>query len=212
MALWPSSVGQAPPAHEPSPAAGQLVDIKVSGLYLDVKILDIEMLMRKDSVDRLLEQWHRERPELELSSLGLAVRIELLAKLLRRSMEHSLSLVGLKPWEYDVLSALRRQGFPYELPATELAKASLLSSGAMTTRIDHLEAQRLVRRKPDPDDRRGVLVRLTAQGADLIDEAIQARLTAAEASVRGLNLKERNAVERGLRKLLLTLNPLREPG
>lgn len=165
----------------------------------------------KDSVDRLLEQWHQERPELDVSGLGLAVRIELLAKLLRRSTEKSLARVGLKTWQYDVLSALRRQGPPYELPATELARASLLTSGAMTTRIDHLEVQGLVERQPDPNDRRGVRVRLTPRGRNVIDAAIHARFMAAESSVQGLDFEERLAVEAGLRKLLLSLRPNKEP-
>jgi len=147
-----------------------------------------------------------------VSGLSLPVRIEMLAKLLRSSTANSLSKVGLKTWQYDVLSALRRQGPPYELPATELARSSLLTSGAMTTRIDQLEAQQLVHRQPDPDDRRGVLVRLTAEGAAVIDKAIEARLSAAEASIEGLNAKERNAIESGLRKLLLSLTPARDSG
>ncbi len=161
----------------------------------------------KDAVDRLLEQWRQERPELDVSGLSLAVRIEMLAKLLRRSTEQSLARVGLKPWQYDVLSALRRQGPPYELPATELARESLLTSGAMTTRIDHLEEQGLVERQPDPHDRRGVRVHLTARGRAVIDAAIHARFMAAEASVQGLDSDERLTVEAGLRKLLLSLRP-----
>jgi DNA-binding MarR family transcriptional regulator len=163
----------------------------------------------KDAVDRLLEQWRQERPELDVSGLGLAVRIELLAKLLRRSTEQSLAAVGLKPWQYDVLSALRRQGPPYALPATELARASLLTSGAMTTRIDHLETQGLVERHPDPRDRRGVRVLLTPRGLEVIDAAIHARFMSAETSVQGLDAEERLAVEAGLRKLLLSLRPPR---
>jgi len=161
----------------------------------------------KDSVDRLLEQWHQERPELDVSGLGVAVRIEMLAKLLRRGTERSLAGVGLKTSQYDVLSALRRQGPPFELPATELARASLLTSGATTTRIDHLEEQGLVERHPDPHDRRGVRVCLTGRGRDVIDAAIHARLLAAETSVKDLDSVERVALEAGLRKLLLSLRP-----
>lgn len=164
----------------------------------------------KDPVDRLLEQWRAERPELDVSGLGLAVRIELLAKLMRRSTEESLARLGLKTWQYDVLSALRRQGPPYELPATELARASLLTSGAMTTRIDHLQTQGLVERQPDPNDRRGVRVHLTERGRAMIDAAIHARFMAAELSVRELEPDERLALESGLRKLLLSLRPPRE--
>lgn len=160
-----------------------------------------------DPVDTLLDQWHQQRPELDVTGLSVAVRVELVAKLLRRGTEKALAKVGLKSWQYDVLSALRRQGRPFELPATELARASFLSSGAMTTRIDHLETQGFVARSPDPHDRRGVRVRLTATGRKIIDAALQARLTAAERSVRVLNARERKDIESSLRKLLLALAP-----
>jgi DNA-binding MarR family transcriptional regulator len=97
------------------------------------------------------------------------------------------------------------------LPATELARASLLTSGAMTTRIDHLETQALVERHRDPNDRRGVRVCLTARGREVIDAAIHARFMAAESSVCGLDSEERLAVEAGLRKLLLSLRPPKQP-
>lgn len=161
--------------------------------------------MAGDTVDTLLEQWRRERPELDVSGLALVVRIELLAKLLRRGTATSLADVGLKTWEYDVLSALRRQGAPFELPATELARATQLTSGAMTTRIDHLEERGLVARRPDPEDRRGVRVTLTREGVALIDRAIHTRLMAAETSVKALDVAERAVLERGLRKLLIDL-------
>ena len=159
--------------------------------------------MEKDTVDRLIQQWRAERPDLDVSQLGLAIRIEKLAKLMQRDTAKSLSKLRLKPWEYDVLSALRRQGEPFEMPATELAKASLLTSGAMTTRIDQLEVRQLVSRKPDPDDRRGVRIFLTKQGVALIDKAIGARLTAAASGTRCLTRKERVSTDAALRKLLI---------
>ena len=155
-----------------------------------------------DAVDRLLSQWRSERPDLDVSPLGIAIRIELLAKLLHRYTTDSLARVGLKPWEYDVMSTLRRQGEPFALPASELAKASLLTPGAMTTRIDQLEAQRLVKRKPDPDDRRGIRVMLTRKGQATVDSAIAARLEAAETAVDGISRKDRSSAERALRLIL----------
>jgi DNA-binding MarR family transcriptional regulator len=155
-----------------------------------------------DTVDKLLSQWRAERPDLDVSALGIAIRIEMLAKLMRRDTAESLAAVGLKPWEYDVLSALRRQGKPYTLPASELARASLLTAGAMTTRIDHLESQQLVQRDPDPDDRRGVLISLTRKGLTVVDKAIEARLTAAESAVDCMNKKMRAVAENSLRTLL----------
>jgi DNA-binding MarR family transcriptional regulator len=159
--------------------------------------------MSRDSVDKLLSQWRAERPDLDVSSLGIAIRIEVLAKLLRRETARNLSAVGLKPWEYDVLSALRRQGEPFQMPATDLARESLLTSGAMTTRIDQLEHRQLVRRDPDPDDRRGILVSLTRKGIALVDRAIEARLTAAATGTECLGRRERSGAEAALRRLLL---------
>lgn len=159
--------------------------------------------MEQDTVDRLLKQWRAERPELDISPLGVAIRIEMLAKLMRKDTAESLEQLGLKTSEYDVLSVLRRQGEPYEMPMTELARCSLLTSGAMTSRIDQLIGKGLVRRDPDPDDRRGVRVRLTKKGLKLVDQAIGSRLNAAESSVGNLSRKERLAAESALRKLLL---------
>lgn len=159
--------------------------------------------MKQDAVDLLLQQWRSERPDLDTSLLGIAIRVDMLAKFMRKDTAESLSAVGLKTWEYDVLSALRRQGGDYELPATELARVSLLTSGAMTTRIDHLLSRQLVRRLPDPDDRRGVRVQLTKKGLTLVNKAIEARLDAAERGISKLSQKERLAAETALRKLLL---------
>lgn len=160
--------------------------------------------MPRDTVDKLLSQWRAERPDLDVSALGVAIRIEMLAKLMRRDTARNLARVGLKPWEYDVLSALRRQGDPYQLPANELARASLLTAGAMTTRIDQLEHRQLVRREPDPDDRRGIFVSLTRKGLALVDRAIEVRLSAAESGTCCLGRRERAAAEAALRQLLLS--------
>lgn len=160
--------------------------------------------MAQDPVDRILEQWRRERPDLDSSNLGLAARIDILAKLLRRAAARRLAGVGLKIWEYDVLAALRRQGTPYRMPVTELAKASLLTSGAMTTRVDQLEKKGLVCREPDPADRRSVLIRLTKAGRALVNEGFSARLAAASSSLDELTQTERRTIEHGLRKLLLS--------
>jgi DNA-binding MarR family transcriptional regulator len=185
---------------------------KYPAKYFDVKCFDIKLSSVKvrsmDAVDRLLSQWRSERPDLDVAALGIAIRIEMLAKLLHRDTAESLAAVGLKPWEYDVMAALRRQGKPYVLPASELAKASLLTPGAMTTRIDHLESQRLVRRNPDPDDRRGVRISLTRKGLNVIDKAMEARLVAAESAVKCIPKKQRTAVEDALRILLESVEPV----
>jgi DNA-binding MarR family transcriptional regulator len=158
-----------------------------------------------DTVDTLISQWREERPDLDMSALGISIRVELLAKLLRRDTAACLAQAGLKLWEYDVLSALRRQGSPYSLPATELAKASLLTPGAMTTRIDQLEKQRLVKRESDPDDRRAVWVTLTRKGLATVDRAIETRLAAADSAVECMNREQRSVAEKALRTLLAAI-------
>jgi DNA-binding MarR family transcriptional regulator len=107
----------------------------------------------------------------------------------------------LELWEYDVLSALRRQGRPFALAATRLARETDLSGGAMTNRIDRLEARGLVRRRPDKDDRRGVIVILSARGRRVIDEAIRFRLEAARESLRSLSAAEQEELAGLLRRI-----------
>jgi DNA-binding MarR family transcriptional regulator len=160
-----------------------------------------------DPVDKLLHQWSHERPELDCSSLSVVVRVLFLAKILRQDAERALASLDLKLWEYDVLSALRRQGPPFQLPATGLARASMLTSGAMTNRIDRLEARGLVQRGPDPADRRGVNVCLTDKGRRLTDAAIEARLNAANEQLQVLSGTERRAVADGLKKVFLAVTP-----
>ena len=159
----------------------------------------------EDPVDKLINQWAQERPELDCSSLSVVVRVLFLAKVFRQSAERALAPLDLKLWEYDVLSALRRQGPPFQLPATGLARASMLTTGAMTNRIDRLEVRGLVARATEPTDRRGVNVRLTERGRQLTDAAIEARLTAANEQLEALSLEERRAVSAGLRKVFLEI-------
>jgi len=159
--------------------------------------------MKEDSVDIMLNQWSLERPELDTSALSVVVRILMLNKTFSRHATTALTPLNLELWEYDVLSALRRQGDPFELAATELARVTALSTGAMTNRIDKLEARRLVSRRVTPGDRRGIKVRLTSSGVRMIDDAIQSRLDAANIGVRGLTKKERVSLASLLRKVVL---------
>ncbi len=159
--------------------------------------------MKKDAVDDILEQWSEERPELDTASLGVVIRVMSLYRAFVRQATGALEPLGLELFEYDVLSALRRQGKPYALPATRLAGATGLSSGAMTNRVDRLEERGFVRRRPDRKDRRGVVVLLTASGRRAIDKAIQLRLDAADESLRSINSKERKELAALLRKVRL---------
>lgn len=160
--------------------------------------------MQKDAVDNILEQWSKERPELETASLGVVIRVMSLHRDFARQAGEALLPLDLELFEYDVLSALRRQGRPYGLQATALAKATGLSSGAMTNRIDKLESRGLVRRWPDKSDRRGVVVSLTSAGQRTINKAIQLRLEAADESLAGITPTERKQLAVLLRKVRLT--------
>ena len=160
--------------------------------------------MKKDVVDDILDQWCEERPELDTSSLGVVVRVMSLNRAFLRQAAEALEPLGLELFEYDVLSALRRQGRPYSLPASRLAAETGLSSGAMTNRVDKLEARGMVRRRADKRDRRAVIVSLTPSGKRTIDDAIHARLDAADTSLRGISLKERQDLAALLRKVRLS--------
>ncbi len=160
--------------------------------------------MKTDAVDDILEQWSDERPELETQSLGVVIRIMSLSRAFLREADEALAPMELELFEYDALSALRRQGRPFALPATSLARETGHSSGAMTNRIDKLEERALVRRKPDKSDRRAVIVSLTSEGKRMIDAAIQLRLDAADESLQGLSDRERSDLASLLRKVRLT--------
>src|SRR5882724_12153604 len=118
----------------------------------------------QDEVDDLVASWRAERPDLDVEPLQVLSRVSRLARHLDRARRAAFAAHGLEPWEFDVLSALRRQGPPYQLSPGALLHATLVTSGTMTNRIDRLAAAGLVSRHRDPQDRRGVLVALTERG------------------------------------------------
>jgi DNA-binding MarR family transcriptional regulator len=133
----------------------------------------------------MLDQWRQERPEIDAEGMALVPRVIRLAHLYDKEMADVSRSFGLKSGWLDVLSALRRAGSPYRMSASELARWVLLSSGGMTLRIDRMEEAGLIRRRPDPADRRGVLVELTPRGRGIIDRAIDAHLALYEELVSG---------------------------
>jgi len=130
----------------------------------------------RDEVDRLVAAWRRERPDLDVSPLEVLSRVTRLARHLDRARRTAFAEQGLESWEFDVLTALRRAGAPYQLSPGQLLPQTLVTSGTMTNRIDRLAAKGLVVRGPDPADRRGVLVSLTAAGRELADDALSGLL------------------------------------
>jgi len=125
-----------------------------------------------DEVDRIVEDWSRERPDLDFAPLQVLSRIDRLSRHLERARRGAFLSSGLEPWEFDVLAALRRAGVPYELSPKALLQQTLVSSGTMTNRIDRLVQRRLVERRTDPHDGRGVLVAMTERGRERVDAAI----------------------------------------
>jgi DNA-binding MarR family transcriptional regulator len=159
----------------------------------------------RDHVDDLTEQWARERPELDTSALRLSARIIRLERFLARRIQSDLDTVGLNDGEVNVLAALRRAGPPYELTPTELYRGLLLSSGAMTNRLDRLEEAGLVLRSPDDDDRRRTRVALTERGRQTIDEAMDAHIRGLDGLLGFLSAEDREALESLLRRVLAHL-------
>ncbi len=159
--------------------------------------------MKKDAIDEILEQWTEERPELDTASLGVVIRVMTLYKAFYGQAASALAPLNLEVFEYDVMSALRRQGEPFALAASRLAAETGMSGGAMTNRIDRLEKRGLVRRQRDVNDRRGVTVSLTPEGRNMINKAIQLRLDAADEGLTGIGPRERKQLASLLRKIVL---------
>lgn len=159
--------------------------------------------MSKDFIDLLQEDWSEQRPDLDTGAMGVVLRIQALERILGEQVAGKLQEFGLHWWQYDVLSALRRQGPPFLMAATELAEAGMLTSGAMTNRIDRLEQKGLVRRLHDPEDRRRVLVQLTDTGLECVEQATEARFDTASAALACLGPRQRQQLAGLLRRLLL---------
>ncbi|TDU91327.1 MarR family transcriptional regulator [Kribbella voronezhensis] len=156
----------------------------------------------EDEVDRLIEAWRRERPDLDVAPMEVLSRVTRLARHLDRARSHAFSTHGLESWEFDVLAALRRAGKPYQLSPGRLLKETLVTSGTMTNRVDRLAARGLVERLPDPADRRGVLVQLTDAGRDSVDAAM-ADLLAHERTLLGsISERDQQKIARVLRELV----------
>jgi DNA-binding MarR family transcriptional regulator len=204
-----------------------LHDRSVPVEWFDVKMFDIKLLDMEgaeehhramatkaparpdlDDLDAMLEVWAHEIPNLDPLTEGIVERIEKLAKAFDRSLDETLAATGLDRRSYHVLSKLRRVGPPYRRSAGQLAEHMGLSSGAMTNRLDRMEAAGLIRRLPDPNDRRGILVEPTEAGREIWDRAVgtQAEREAKVAAV--LDRKEREELHRLLRVLMRAFPPV----
>lgn len=159
----------------------------------------------QDAVEVILEQWARERPDLDASPMGVIGRISRLSRIFEQEIQEIFASFGLHRGEFDVLATLRRTGKPYRLNPTELSTVLMVSSGGMTNRLDRLERAGLVARRPDPGDRRGTQVGLTEGGRRLVDEVVAEHVTNEHRLLSTLGETERDELANLLRKLLLSL-------
>ncbi len=156
-----------------------------------------------DEVDRIVDAWSRERPDLDFSPLQVLSRIGRLARHLERARRTAFAASDLELWEFDVLSALRRAGKPYQLSPKALLQQTLVSSGTMTNRIDRLVTRKLVERRTDPNDGRGILVVMTPEGRERVDAAIRTLLAAESELLDRLSAPDQERLSSLLRKLSL---------
>ena len=162
-------------------------------------------MAEKDGVDLILEQWERERPDLDHSPIGVIGRVSRLARELEARLEPVYRQHGLEPGWHDVLATLRRAGPPYRLRPSDFAGSLMLTSSGTTKRLDRLEQAGLIKRDPDPTDRRGVLITLTPAGVELIDGLTAAHMANEARLLSALSEAERDRLAGLLRKLQLGL-------
>lgn len=155
-----------------------------------------------DEVDRVVDAWAQVRPDLDVAPLHVLSRVSRLARHLDLARSAAFAEHDLETWEFDVLAALRRAGRPYELSPGQLVSQTLVTSGTMTNRVDRLVARGYVGRRPDPGDRRGVIVSLTPRGTAVVDAALSDLLTRERALLAALPERDRDLLTRLLRQLL----------
>ncbi|QVQ52566.1 MarR family transcriptional regulator [Spiractinospora alimapuensis] len=158
-----------------------------------------------DAVDRVLTQWHTQRPDLDPTPMGVIGRISRAAQLLDTQLRDGFATHGLNRGEFDILATLRRADPPHRLTAGALVASTMVTSGAITNRIDRLVAKNLVHRDTDPDNRRSVLIGLTDEGHQLIDTALVAHLDREQRLLSALTPTQRHQLADLLRTLLLDL-------
>jgi DNA-binding MarR family transcriptional regulator len=155
-----------------------------------------------DHVDLVLEQWAVARPDLDVSAMGVIGRLSRLARLIDGELARTFASHGLDRSSFDVLATLRRSG---RLTPAELMRSSMVTSGAVTQRLDRLEERGLVTRTPNSADGRGVHVDLTADGRALIDQALPSHVATEERLLAALSANQREALAVALRDWLSSL-------
>ncbi|MFD6167555.1 MarR family winged helix-turn-helix transcriptional regulator [Streptomyces coeruleorubidus] len=159
---------------------------------------------RTDPVDAIIDQWATVRPDLDTAAMEVFGRIYRLSRAMGERTEKAYARFGIGRGEFDVLATLRRAGEPYTLSPRQLSATLMLTTGGMTGRLDKLERAGLLRRSPDPHDRRGLKVTLTDKGLELIDEAVGAGLAVQTEALSGLDAEQAGQLAELLRELLRT--------
>lgn len=160
----------------------------------------------RDAVDLILDQWALERPDLDSSPMGVVGRLSRLSRMIEHQLEVVYAGYGLDGGLYDVLATLRRSGEPFRLRSAEFSRALMLTASGATKRLDRLERSGMIRREPDPDDRRGVRIVLTQKGRRLVDEVTPNHLEQEFELLVGLTLAEQRRLAGLLRKLGLGID------
>lgn len=168
-----------------------------------------------DGVDDILDQWQRARPDLDASPMGVIGRLSRLSRELERRLDPVYARYGLEAGLFDVLATLRRADAPHLMRPSDLAREMMLTSSGTTKRLDRLESAGLIARRPDPEDRRGLLIELTPTGQQLVDAAVTDHVANERHLLQALTLSDRDQLAGLLRKLLIGLPPIQpgcEPG
>ncbi|MER6032408.1 MULTISPECIES: MarR family transcriptional regulator [unclassified Streptomyces] len=155
-----------------------------------------------DPVDAIIDQWAAVRPDLDTRAMEVFGRIHRLSRAMGDRMEKAYEPFGVSRGEFDVLATLRRSGEPYTLSPRQLSATLMLTTGGMTGRLDKLERAGLLRRSPDPHDRRGLQVTLTEKGLDVIDRAVGAGLAVQTEALAHLDDEQAGQLAGLLRELL----------
>ncbi len=158
--------------------------------------------MAHDEVDQVVAAWRAQRPDLAVDSMQVWSRIHRLSALLDTHRKQCFSDRGLEAWEFDVLAALRRSGEPHRLSPGRLLAETHVTSGTMTHRIGRLRSRGLVTRFRNPEDGRGALVELTAQGQELVDDAIGGLIALEESLLGEWSGSDQDTLASLLRRLL----------
>lgn len=158
----------------------------------------------EDSVDRIIGQWATARPDVDVTAMGVLGRLSRLTRHFERELHEVFSQHGLQPGEFDILATLRRTDLEgHGLTAGQLATSAMVTSGAITNRLDRLLAKALITRETDPLSRRTIRVALTPRGREAIDRALEDHVANEERLLSSMTTTQRRQLEGLLRGLLL---------